>query len=347
MNHNDIRNLGGQVFAVDVPALGQDAQCYVLQPGRPPLFIEPRTDRLLDRDRFRQWSRDVRPVLDALVTEHGGIVLRGFPIAQTDDFADFIDQFPSFEGGYAGGRAPREAISGRVMEATRLAASVRLALHSEMAYRRDYPSRIAFFSRKTAEVGGETLIGDVRNLVNDMAPQLVEKLETLGTRTAINFGPKSEGRDASYGHMDHRGWNHSFQTDDPAEVNRLCAERGLEPVWHEDGSLTVLNVLEPFVVHPQTGAKIYRSILHMKPQVENAALDLEMRKRQKYPTGATLGNGEKLEESERAHIDQLCDAVTYSWPWRNGDVMLLDNLQVWHGRNPYQGERDVQVALLA
>jgi alpha-ketoglutarate-dependent taurine dioxygenase len=40
------------------------------------------------------------------------------------------------------------------------------------------------------------------------------------------------------------------------------------------------------------------------------------------------------------------DKATFSWPWRNGDVMILDNLQVWHGRNPYQGPRDVQVALL-
>ncbi|UIF85685.1 TauD/TfdA family dioxygenase [Cupriavidus sp. UYPR2.512] len=47
-----------------------------------------------------------------------------------------------------------------------------------------------------------------------------------------------------------------------------------------------------------------------------------------------------------ASADQLCDQTTYSWPWRDGDVMVLDNLQVWHGRNPYQGTRDVQVALL-
>ncbi|KUE85909.1 hypothetical protein ASL20_26070 [Cupriavidus necator] len=333
-------------FAVAVPALGPDVRCHVLQPGRPPLFIEPAGERLLDRAQFRQWSRTVRPALDALILEHGGIVLRGFPTAGTEDFADFIEQFPAFDGGYAGGRAPRETISGRVMEATRLSASVRLAVHSEMAYRRDYPRRIAFFSRKTAEVGGETLITDVRHLAERIDPELAGRLATLGSRTAINFGPRRDADDASYAHMDERGWNQSFHTEDPAEVNRLCAERGLEPVWHEDGSLTVLNALEPFVVHPQTGRKLYRSILHMLPQVENPEQDLERRKRQKYPTGATLGNGERLTDAERAHIDQLCDQTTYSWPWRDGDVMVLDNLQVWHGRNPYQGTRDVQVALL-
>ncbi|SOY50671.1 conserved hypothetical protein [Cupriavidus taiwanensis] len=332
--------------AVSVPELGPDVRCHVLQPGRPPLFIEPAGEVLRDRARFRQWTRTARPALDALILAHGGVVLRGFPTTGTEDFAAFIEQFPAFDGGYAGGRAPRETISGRVMEATRLSASVRLAVHSEMAYRRDYPRRIAFFSRKTAEVGGETLIADVRQLAERMDPGLAGKIARLGSRTAINFGPRRDADDASYAHMDERGWNQSFHTEDPAEVNRLCAERGLEPAWHGDGSLTVFNALEPFVMHPQTGRRLYRSILHMQPQVEHPEQERERRQRQKYPTGATLGNGEALTDAERAHIDQLCDQTTYSWPWRDGDVMVLDNLQVWHGRNPYQGTRDVQVALL-
>jgi len=210
---------------------------------------------LHNRTRFREWLGAVRPVLDDLVVAHGGIVLRGFPIADTADFADFIEGFPPFEGGYAGGRAPRATVSGRVMEATRLSSGVRLALHSEMAYRRDYPGRVAFFSRRTAPVGGETLIGDVRNLVDEMDPALVRRIEALGTRTAINFGPKATDQSASYGHMDQRGWNHSFETDDPKKVETLCVERGLQPIWNDDGSLTVLNVLDPFVRHPRTGKK--------------------------------------------------------------------------------------------
>ncbi len=84
----------------------------------------------------------------------------------------------------------------------------------------------------------------------------------------------------------------------------------------------------------------------MKQQAEQG-LDIEISKSKKFPTGATLGDGKRLDAEEMAHIDTLCDKATYAWPWRDGDVMVLDNLQVWHGRNPYEGERDVQVALLA
>lgn len=325
--------------------LGNDVQCHELQPGRPPLFIEPRGDVLLDRGRFRAWTRRVKPSLDQLITRHGGIVLRGFPTPETEDFADIIEQFPQFDDGYIGGRAPRTKISGHVMEATRLEASAGLGVHSEMAYRRHYPKRIAFFSRVTALVGGETTIADARDLAYDMDPQLADKIAALGIRAAMNYGPKSEAVDASYADMDRHGWNHAFHTDDAAEVEALCAARGLEPLWHDDGSLTVFTTLEPFVRHPVTGKKLYRSGLH-RAHTATLTLSTEVRKNLKYPTGMFLGNAQQLAPAEVEHINALCDAATISWPWRNGDVMILDNLQVWHGRNPYEGARDVQVALL-
>ena len=33
------------------------------------------------------------------------------------------------------------------------------------------------------------------------------------------------------------------------------------------------------------------------------------------------------------------------FPWQAGDVMLVDNVATAHGRNPYQGERKLLVAL--
>jgi hypothetical protein len=36
---------------------------------------------------------------------------------------------------------------------------------------------------------------------------------------------------------------------------------------------------------------------------------------------------------------------TVSRPWREGDILLLDDIAVAHGRNPFEGWRDVRVAL--
>jgi alpha-ketoglutarate-dependent taurine dioxygenase len=34
-----------------------------------------------------------------------------------------------------------------------------------------------------------------------------------------------------------------------------------------------------------------------------------------------------------------------SFPWREGDVLMNDNMLVAHARNPYQGERKIVVAM--
>ena len=328
-----------------IDALGPHVQCSEREPGSPPLFIEPKGPALRERARFRAWTREVKPVLEKLIVLHGGIVLRGFPTPETEDFADLIDQFPPFQDGYIGGRAPRRQISGRVLEVTRLDASIGLGVHSEMAYRSRYPKRIAFFSRRTAPVGGATTIADARHFVEGMGAELVAKIESLGIRSALNYGPKCATVEDSYVDQDRQGWNHAFDTEDPAQVESLCAERGLQPLWHDDGSLTVFASLDPFLSHPETGRKLYRSGLH-RDHTAAFVLSTEMRKNQKYPTGMFLANGQRLDAAEVDHINAVCDRYTYSWPWRDGDMMILDNLQVWHGRSPYEGTRDVQVALL-
>jgi hypothetical protein len=44
-------------------------------------------------------------------------------------------------------------------------------------------------------------------------------------------------------------------------------------------------------------------------------------------------------------LNKLYDANTAREPWQAGDLMLVDNIRTAHNRDPYQGPRDVLVAL--
>ena len=79
----------------------------------------------------------------------------------------------------------------------------------------------------------------------------------------------------------------------------------------------------------------------------NAELVQRLRASQKRPTGTFFGNNEPLSTDELASFDHYIEAHTLAWPWQNGDLMILDNLEMWHGRNPYEGSREVLVAMLA
>jgi len=71
-----------------------------------------------------------------------------------------------------------------------------------------------------------------------------------------------------------------------------------------------------------------------------------LRSKQKMPSQQLTRKGEPFPAERAAQINALFDAATVAWPWQAGDIMILDNLAVAHGRAPYRGEREVQVGML-
>jgi len=113
--------------------------------------------------------------------------------------------------------------------------------------------------------------------------------------------------------------------------------------------LTLLDVTPTFTVHPKTGERFYRNNLHTNITYDRAGLSemvAELRAKQKRPSGMFLDNGEKLSEAEAETIIRTFEEIELAWPWQNGDIMMLDNLQVAHGRNTFTGPREIMVALL-
>ena len=329
--------------------LDDAVDCRVLAPGQPPLFIEARPGAFAGIEDAVAWVARHRAALDRLIERHGGIVLRGFPIATSEDFGAISGRFPQFTGGYQGGAAARRPVAKGVYEATQRTGDQPIPIHQEMFYLRDYPPRLAFFARKVAERGGETLIADMRAITAALPAAIRAKLETHGIRNVRNFAAKT-GNTEETRLMDKRGWDFAFYTDSVDEVNAICARRHMRPHWHDDGSLTVFNQEEAFVTHPSTGERVYRSGLHIahfyRGSYDNTGAAAELRATQKFPSGAFLGDGSELPPAEDAELCALVDRFTYQWPWHNGDVMILDNLLTGHGRNPFEGTRATEVALL-
>jgi alpha-ketoglutarate-dependent taurine dioxygenase len=337
---------------IDTELSSNEIRCSVLANSGPPLFVEPTGGVIsTDRSTFMQWVDAHRVALDQLVVKYGGVVLRGFPLRETVDFEILVERFPTYSAGYLGGSSPRRSLGRNVLESTNLASELRLGVHLEMAYMRDFPPRIVFFARQVARCGGETIIADFRRLSHLIPDSLREKLQLRGIRNVRNYGPAAECEPAYLDNPDKRPWNHSFFTDSRDEVERLAVGLGMTTVWHADGSLTVINQMNAFTTHPVTGQSLYRNNIHAGGRLNYTGKHAEAERAllavQEMPTGTFLGDGSSLDPDEMTLLSRLIDAVTISWPWSDGDTMILDNLQVAHGRNPYEGRRETQVALLS
>ncbi len=64
-----------------------------------------------------------------------------------------------------------------------------------------------------------------------------------------------------------------------------------------------------------------------------------------FPYEIRYGDGEAMPFEDLIAVYDALDREELSFPWQRGDLLLVDNMLVAHGRNPYRGHRDTQVML--
>jgi len=340
-----------------VTGLGESVRTATLPGTTSPLFIES-VDPVLanDLDAAVQWVGEHRRGLDDVLLTHGAYVLRNFPVVDTASFDSIIESYDSAVMDYSGGATVRGTVQGRIYEATRLPADLSLTLHQEMSYLPQWPGRLAFYCHVAAATGGETIIGDMRAAGAAMPAEFFKAIDQRGVLYCRNFRDQGDTRHPILDTI-HRTWQDVFLTDDKAIAEAGCVRMGLEYRWNDDGSLSTEFRTAGVIEHPATGERVWFNQIPaqtMRTKIERrfgpaiAPLIEEY-----YPPGRTrptetwFGDGGAIDPADIDAVYDALDAVTVAFPWQAGDVMVLDNVLTAHGRNPYTGDRDVQVALLA
>ncbi len=63
------------------------------------------------------------------------------------------------------------------------------------------------------------------------------------------------------------------------------------------------------------------------------------------PNNTYYGDGSPIEPQVLAELRAAYLAHSVTFPWRQGDLLMLDNLLVMHARQPYEGPRRVLVGM--
>lgn len=64
-----------------------------------------------------------------------------------------------------------------------------------------------------------------------------------------------------------------------------------------------------------------------------------------FPFVTYFGNGEEIADEKALEISRVYRGAEVVFDWQSGDVMMLDNWRVAHGRKPFEGNRKVLVTM--
>lgn len=304
-----------------------------------PLVLECRT-ALPSLSSVEQWVRESRGRLDQQATEYGAVLFRGFPLETDQDFDAFIRAFdyPNFRYEDSLSNAVRVNRTERVFTANEAPSDVTICLHHEMAQTPVYPSRLFFFCEQPAAAGGATPLCRSDILLDQLYsefPEFVADCESKGL-LYTNIMPAEDDPTSGMG----RSWQSTFGAETRQQAEERLKELDYSWEWLSDGCLRSTTPVLSAVMEIETGRKTFFNQL--------IAAFHGWKDSRNDPTKAiTFGDGQELNPETMDAVARIAEELTFDVPWQKGDVALVDNRVVMHGRRTFSGTRKVLASLVA
>lgn len=285
------------------------------------------------------WLNAHRGDIQAELHRSGAVLLRGLPVSDAASFAAARDALIQQRAGYKEKATPRTDFGEGVFSSTDLPAVQPIRLHNENSYTLDFPGVLLFGCVIAPEEGGATTVGDMREALRLLPPELVERFARAGWLLVRN-----------YSELAGLPWYKTFATEDKAVAEAYCEENTVGYEWvEEDDSMITRQRRSAIVTHPTTGEKTWFNHFAFW---NSRTLDPDIREvlvetygEDGLPFNTYLGDGSRLTDAEVDAINDVYDRVTVRETWQQGDLMLVDNILCAHGREAYKGDRKILVAM--
>jgi alpha-ketoglutarate-dependent taurine dioxygenase len=317
-----------------------------------PLVIEPAQH--FSFEQFLNYLKEQREPLKKKLLSFGGILFRGFPVEGADGFNAVIDSLSLGKPlNYVGGDTPRDKVKGKIYTSTEAPPSLKIPLHNEMSFIKNYPRHIYFYCETPSPMGGETIIADARSVYRAMDGKIKERFAQQGLRYISNFYRQDKVLDlVNRFQRAHKTWMDAFETENKEDVEHLCASNEFGFKWNKKDWLQIIYETPAVIAHPETGERVWFNQAHLydyNPRLLGfwnwVGTKLIYMRKDTIMHEIFYGDGKSLPRKELYHVMDTLDQETIKFPWRKGDVMVLDNVLAMHGRAPYKGKRRILAAL--
>ncbi|SFO08696.1 Taurine catabolism dioxygenase TauD, TfdA family [Pseudonocardia ammonioxydans] len=285
-----------------------------------------------------RWAHEERRTVRTAAVGYGAVLVRGLglydPILAGDVIRMLADELMPEREAFA----PRGSYTDRVYSATRWPPGLPLCPHHELSYRDRFPGLMMFVCLTPPVLGGATVLVDSSTVLEALPASLVSRCARDGWLLVRTYngdiGPS---------------WSDAFGTGDRHGVEDYCRAHAIDVEWCPGGRLRTRQRRRAVVRHPTTGARCwFNEIAHysewsLGPEAHAELCD--MLGPEGLPVTTCFGDGTPIGWDLVSRIRQAYADNTIREPWQSGDLLVVDNIRTAHGRDPYEGPREVLVAL--
>lgn len=279
-----------------------------------------------------EWAVQNRAFIDRALYTHGVILLRGFAESTAVAFNRFIATTSRQAAPYREPATPRIKVFGNVYTSTEYPPEHEIPLHNENSHCTSWPLKIYFMCIKPSETGGQTPFADCRRILQNIPQDVLAAFVERKWLYVRNFGSGMAFT-----------WQKVFGTSSRDAVEAYCREHGMEFRWSGADNLRVRYTREAVKLHPVTGERLWFNHglcfnpISLGPDLRDMLLQEATVDELAYNT--FYGDGAPIEADVLALLIEAHRKETRYFQWQAGDILMLDNMLVAHGRKPFTGKR--------
>jgi alpha-ketoglutarate-dependent taurine dioxygenase len=319
--------------------------------------------QLREQKPSNQWLAKNKSNLLQAIKKHSVVVLKKFDF-QLSDFKKCMEDLfgnENLANNYTGGSVPRSKVDERIFNSTEAPESATLVQHHELSYMPDFPKHVAFYCETPSQGGGCTPIGCIRSVSRSLDPSILKRFEKAGVIYVRKYISDPTGQSEWC-------WQRYFETKNKAELEAKVKKMDLKLEWTPNDGVALRNLSRGTLRHPETdevllfNQAIGFTFYSEKKGVQNpivrhyfkyvlpkSEFDYYMENSDRpelHPYTALWGDTqEPIELSVQEQIQEAYSKYQFIFKWEKGDIMLIDNINATHGRDPFTGNRKILAAM--
>lgn len=332
--------------------------CRIVNGHSFPLVLKVTATNVKDRDGIAKQLSDIskRGIFTDLLSKHGAVLLRGLDDNSSDAFSKYVtsieearNKTPFEQIGLAGKRNKQAE---NVYTANEGPPTVRFYQHNEYARYTHFPSNIHFFCHKAPKLGGggspiahsnefyKRILDEIPEFIEELSRRRLISVQVYPSRTKNSI--VSKGNEFFWEDSDSFGKNIDYENDN-FDTKKKKAEIQVKRLtddfeWNSDGSLTVRQHTSAFIKHPITGLPSFFNGLNGRfgTSRDNNALEPPyIGSNGGVYLPSTYEDGEIIPFKYLEVVNRISREIEFLHKWKEGDLLLIDNYQVSHGREPW------------